>query len=274
MLRMMTLVENTSISSEYGCKHGLCIYIETPNHKILFDLGPNKLFAENALKMNVDISDIDTVVISHGHKDHGGALKFFLEQNKKAKIYIRKEAFEPHYIKVLSIPFNVGLDKTLLNHKQIFYTEGRTVIDEELIVFSNVDSSDNHSKSNNVLFSKRQGKIVLDDFCHEQNLIISTEKEKALISGCSHAGIVNIQNRAEQIIADEIDMVVGGFHLYNPPTRKYESDEIIDSVVASLKQKDSIYYTCHCTGPKAYKRMKAVMGDKMNYLSTGSEIER
>jgi len=96
----MTLVENTAISSEYGCKHGLCIYIETPNHKILFDLGPNKLFVENALKMNVDISDIDTVIISHGHKDHGGALKYFLEQNKKAKIYIRKEAFEPHYIKV------------------------------------------------------------------------------------------------------------------------------------------------------------------------------
>lgn len=146
MLRMMTLVENTSISSEYGCKHGLCIYIETPNHKILFDLGPNKLFAENALKMNVDIS------------------------------------------------------------------------------------------------------------------------------GCSHAGIVNIQNRAEQIIADETDMVVGGFHLYNPPTRKYESDETIDSVVISLNQKGSIYYTCHCTGPKAYKRMKAVMGDKMKYLSTGTEI--
>lgn len=274
MLRMMSLVENTTISSEYGCKHGLCIYIETPNHKILFDLGPNKLFAENALKMNVDISDIDTVIISHGHKDHGGALKYFLEQNKKAKIYIRKEAFEPHYIKVLNIPFNVGLDKTLLNHKQIIYTEGKTVIDEELTVFSNVDRSDNPSKSNNVLFSKRQGKIVLDDFCHEQNLIISTEKEKVLISGCSHAGIVNIQNRAEQIITDEIDMVVGGFHLYNPPTRKYESDEIIDSVVNSLNQKGSIYYTCHCTGPKAYKRMKAVMGDKMKYLSTGTEIIR
>lgn len=212
MLKMMTLVENTTVSSEYGCKHGLCIYIETPNHKILFDLGPNKLFAENALKMNVDISDIDTVIISHGHKDHGGALKYFLEQNKKAKIYIRKEAFEPHYIKVLNIPFNVGLDKTLLN--------------------------------------------------------------QVLISGCSHAGIVNIQNRAEQIAADKMDMVVGGFHLYNPPTRKYESDEVIDSVVDLLNKKGSIYYTCHCTGPKAYKRMKAVMGNKMNYLSTGTEVVR
>ena len=50
--------------------------------------------------------------------------------------------------------------------------------------------------------------MVLDDFCHEQNLIISMEKEKVLISGCSHAGIINIQNKAEQIVADKMDMVV------------------------------------------------------------------
>ena len=270
MLKITTLVENTTISSEYGCKHGLCIYIETSKHKILFDLGPNKLFAENAIKMNIDIADIDIVIISHGHKDHGGALNYFLEQNKKAKIYIRKEAFEPHYIKVLNIPFNVGLDKRLINHKQIIYTDGKTVIDEELILFSNVDRM--YNISNNVLFSKSQGKMVLDDFCHEQNLIISTGEEKVLISGCSHAGIVNIQNKAEQIVADKIDMVIGGFHLNNPVTKKY--DETIESVAVSLKQKGSIYYTGHCTGPKAYKRMKAVMGDKMKHLSTGTEIER
>ena len=272
-MRIKTLVENTTISSKYRCKHGLSIYVETPKHKILFDLGPNKMFAENASKMNIDISEIDTVVISHGHKDHGGALKYFLEQNKKAKIYIRKAAFDAHYIKVLNIPFKVGLDKTLLNHKQIFFTEEKTVIDEELTIFSDVSMMGGSSKSNSVLFAKKQGKMVLDDFCHEQNLIISTENEKVLLCGCSHAGIVNIQNKAEQIVADKMDMVIGGFHLYNPPTRKYESEAVIDSVATSLKKKGSIYYTGHCTGTKAYKRMKTTMGDKMYYLSTGTEVE-
>lgn len=271
VMKIKTLVENTTISSKYRCKHGLSIYIETQSHKILFDLGPNKLFAENARKMNIDISDIDTVIISHGHKDHGGALKYFLEHNKKAKIFIRKEAFDAHYIKFMNIPFSVSLDKDLLNHKQIVFTEEKTVIDEELTLFSKVDMMGNCSKANRVLFAKKQGKMVLDDFCHEQNLIISTENEKVLVSGCSHAGVVNIQNKAEQIIGGKIDMVIGGFHLFNPTTGKYTAE--IDDVADALKEKGSIYYTGHCTGTKAYTRMEKVLGEKIKHLSTGIEIE-
>ena len=53
---LKTLVENTSISSSFQHKHGICFYIEVENHKILFDLGPNDLFIENAKKMNVDLN--------------------------------------------------------------------------------------------------------------------------------------------------------------------------------------------------------------------------
>ena len=80
-MRVIALVENTSISKDYKSKHGLCLYIETKKHKLLFDLGSNSLFLGNAVKLDVDISDIDSVIISHGHNDHGGALKYFLEGN-------------------------------------------------------------------------------------------------------------------------------------------------------------------------------------------------
>lgn len=43
----------------------------------MFDLGPDKTLFENAVKRNIDISKVDTVIISHGHIDHGGALKVF-----------------------------------------------------------------------------------------------------------------------------------------------------------------------------------------------------
>ena len=44
MLKIVPLVENTSVSPEYRCKHGLCLYVQTEKHKILFDLGQDDLF--------------------------------------------------------------------------------------------------------------------------------------------------------------------------------------------------------------------------------------
>ena len=75
-------VENTSVSSTYKHKHGMCFYIETNSHKILFDLGKNGLFIENAEKMGVNISDIDIVVISWAYRSWRGF-----------KIIFRKEQF-------------------------------------------------------------------------------------------------------------------------------------------------------------------------------------
>lgn len=72
-----TLVENTSISEDFKSEHGLCLYIETKKHKLLFDLGASALFVENARKMSIDISEVDLVIISHGHYDLRRAIKIY-----------------------------------------------------------------------------------------------------------------------------------------------------------------------------------------------------
>lgn len=136
-MRVIVLVENTSISKDYKSKHGLCLYIETKKHKLLFDLGSNSLFLENAVKLGVNITDIDSVIISHGHNDHGGALKYFLENNAKANIYISRYAFEEYYANFLGMKWNVGLDRKLKDHPRIILIEDEYVIDEELQIFSN-----------------------------------------------------------------------------------------------------------------------------------------
>ena len=88
-MRIVPLVENTT-KSELKAKHGLSLYIETKLHKILFDLGSDNTLFENAVKRNIDISKVDTVIISHGHFDHGGALKKFLDVNSSANILFKK----------------------------------------------------------------------------------------------------------------------------------------------------------------------------------------
>ena len=85
-MKITALVENKSEGRTIP-KHGLSLYIETQKHKILFDLGPDDTPFKNAEIMNIDLSEVDTVIISHGHMDHGGALKRFLQVNGKARIY-------------------------------------------------------------------------------------------------------------------------------------------------------------------------------------------
>ena len=133
---------------------------------------------------------VDTVVISHGHSDHAGALPKFMELNKSAKIYIKEFAFDEHYTKIAGIPFNVGINNALKDRQQIIFTSDNYVIDNELTLFSNVAGWKLFSKANKKLFTKRNGKTVIDEFGHEQYLIITTGNKKVMITGCSHNGIV------------------------------------------------------------------------------------
>jgi G:T-mismatch repair DNA endonuclease (very short patch repair protein) len=65
-MKVITLFENRTISKDYKYSHGLSLYIETSNHKVLFDTGTDGSFAHNARKLGVKLEDIDIVVISHG----------------------------------------------------------------------------------------------------------------------------------------------------------------------------------------------------------------
>lgn len=272
MIKIISLLENTSSSQQYKKEHGLSLYIETPHHKILFDVGPNQKFLYNAKKMGITIEDVDILVLSHGHQDHVGGLKYFLKVNKKAKIYIQQNALNKHYIRVLGFYISIGLKYRKLDKKRFIFTGDIEKIDDELTLFSHVKMEGDLPISNQQLFKKENGKIVQDDFNHEQNLIISLRSMNLLFSGCSHAGILNILKKAESICGP-IFIAVGGFHLFNPPTKKYESDAFIDSLAERLNETTTLFYTCHCTGEKAYERMKILLPRQLYYLHTGDRIE-
>lgn len=268
-----TLVENTSADKKYKNKHGLCQYIETKKHKILFDLGPNGLFLKNAEKMGIDISAVDTVIISHGHPDHGRALERFLRVNNKAKVYVRRNAFDAYYTKILCFYFKISLNAVYRNHKQIVLTDAGLEIDDELYLFADITTQKLVPESNKALFVKRDGRYIPDDFTHEQNLIVRENGKNVMFTGCSHRGITNIISCAREHLGKNPDCVIGGFHLFNPITKRYESDELIGRVAEALDNENIMYYTCHCTGQKAYHILKNKMQEKLGYLATGNYLE-
>ncbi len=263
-MKILSLIENTT-KSELKATHGLALYIETKSHKILFDLGPDNTLFENAAKRKIDLSKVDTVIISHGHFDHGGALKKFLEMNSLANIYVQKEAFEPHYSKTLCFKIPVGIDRDLKSNRQIVLLNGDYKIDDELSLFT-VDTTEKcYSPANRALYDEK-GR---DTFRHEQNLIIS-ENKTVLIMGCGHSGVVNIMEAAKNY---HPSLCIGGFHLFNPFTKKSVSKDLLHNIAAELQNyKDTEFYTCHCTGKKAFGYLSHHM-KQIHYMSCGETVE-
>ena len=263
-MKITALVENNS-HCELKAKHGLSLYIETGNHKILFDLGPDDTLFQNAAKRNVDLKAVDTVIISHGHLDHGGALGKFLEVNKTAQVYVQKSAFLKHYTKVFGLRFPCGIKDQFEGHPQVHLLEGNYKIDDTLELFIVKDMSQCYSTMNDALYTGKEH----DQFEHEHHLIIHEPKGNVLIMGCGHGGVVNIMHAAEDW---HPVLCIGGYHLMNPNSKKSVPESLLDGIVKALSAySDTTFYTCHCTGEVPYRYLSERMKN-LHYLSCGESV--
>ena len=267
-----TLVEDTTNKEDLKSEHGLSLYIETSGKRMLFDSGASGLFMENAIKMDINISDIDYAVISHGHNDHGGGLERFLEANSKAEVFIHSNAFNKHYsLRNGKMEF-IGLDSKLQNNKRLIYVKERFFIWKGIEVFSDVKTKMPLPVTNSNLYAENNGDIVLDNFSHELNLSISEDNRYFLFTGCSHNGIVNIMEHYKELKGCMPQFVIGGFHLANRNYTPTEDDAYIKELLKYMSGLQSVFYTCHCTGQDAFGILSKVLKDKISYLNTGKEI--
>lgn len=255
-MKITALTENTTACG-LPVEHGLSLYIELSGRALLFDMGQTDLFAQNAARLGVDLAAVDIAVLSHGHYDHGGGLRRFLELNQKAPVYISRHAFEPHF----NGERYIGLDVSLRDSDRLIFTDGVTKIADGITLYSCSDREKVLDSGSFGLNMKQDGKLVPDDFRHEHYLLLEENGKRVLISGCSHRGIINIMEWFKP------DVLIGGFHFNKLPL-----DGALRSYAETLASYDTDYYTCHCTGVEQFEYMKRFM-PRLNYLSTGGRVE-
>ena len=260
-MKIITLIENSAISDSFSSEHGLSLYIETKECKILFDAGQTDAFAINAEKLGIDLTAVDFAVLSHGHYDHSGGLQRFLQINQKAPIYLSKYASNPYYH---GSERYIGIDPNLLNCERLILTGETHIINENMALYSCNENTAPFPIDSAGLTVLQNGQYVDDLFLHEQYLLIEEKSKKVLISGCSHKGILNIAEWFKP------DILIGGFHFMNidPSAEAHK----LNKAANQLLTYPTTYYTGHCTGTEQFSYMKSIMGNKLHSISSGSEI--
>lgn len=259
-MKITCLMENTSVNEKFINEHGLSLFIETEEHKILFDFGQSDAYLYNAEKLGIDLSEVDIAVLSHGHYDHGGGIESFLKMNDIAKVYMNKNVFHEYF----HGDKYIGLDKTLKNNERFIFIEKDYEIDKNIKICNCNDKKTVYPIDSAGLSEKINNNHVPECFNHEQYLMITENDKNILFSGCSHKGILNIMNWFKP------DILIGGFHFMKQDTSA--SNPVLDEAIIQLNQYHTTYYTCHCTGVKPYEYMKKEMKDKLHYLSVGEVL--
>lgn len=274
LLKITTLIENKEgDTSKLDTEHGISLYIEVDNKKILFDTGQSGNFVKNAKKLNIDLNDIDYVILSHGHYDHsGGFEKLVKEFSTDFKLFVGKGFFDKKYsISAGEYMYNGNFfDINFIkdHHIDIEYIgEDIRNISEKIMIMTNFQRDPNYENINQTMYIKKGEDYILDEFKDEISLVVDTEKGLVVVVGCSHPGIVNILETIKNRIGKDIYMLIGGTHLIK------EDDEKINSVIEYLKENEiKRIAACHCTGKQGETMLDQQMKEAFKYNATGDEL--
>lgn len=270
-MKVTVLSENSGWEELEG-EHGLSLLIEYAGKKILLDAGQSSLFCDNAGKLGINLEEIDIAVLSHSHYDHANGFDTFLEKNTKAQLYVNHNAGEDFYADDERGQEYIGPRKGMLKQ----YSDRIVYIDEEkyslepagihLIAHSTMGLEKIGKKAN--LYRMVDGRLMPDDFNHEQSLVLETPKGLVICNSCSHGAPANIIMEVQKNLGSKkIYSYIGGFHLSHYP------DEDVFQFADTLKQLNVEWIiTGHCTGERAFDILKNTLGDKVEKMHSGLVI--
>ena len=276
-MRVTVLMENSTPSSRLAARHGLSLWLELDDgRRVLFDMGPNDGFLANARSLGVDVTEADLAVVSHGHYDHGGGLGAFLaacgDAGRDVPVYVREHAFEEHVSGTPERHHAIGLDPALATDPRVRPTGERRDLGGGLALFSTARRAHPTARSNGRLMERRDGALVPDRFLHEQSLLVREGDRLTLVSGCSHGGVLNLMDAAEELAGAPLTSVVAGFHLMDPSGGTVEDEGLTRSLARELAARPARYLTCHCTGTDAFALLRDELGGRVSYLHVGSRV--
>ena len=235
-MKLTVLAENVA-GGKFLAEHGLSYLIEIDGEKILFDTGHSNVFLTNAALLGIDIcNDVENVVLSHGHWDHGDGLRFL----KHKELITHPNSFVSRYHKTNHSPVGLSLTKgEIQNNFNITESTLPFQLTKHLYYLGEIPrENDFESQSTSFMFENGEDDFVKDDSA----MVAIVDKELVVITGCSHSGICNICEWAKNVTGiSKLKAVIGGFHLKNQDRQTMETIEYFK------RNKVEELFPSHCT---------------------------
>ena len=266
-MKLKVLVDNnTYIDIYYLGEPAVSYYIEDGDDRILFDVGYSDIFIHNANKMNIDLNSINKIVISHGHDDHTGGLKYFFKENRNVEVISHSNSFN-YKEDATGLYIGTSVKKEELENKcKLTLTKEPLKISDNIIYLGQIPKTNDFEDSYTIGKTIIDNEKVSDSIEEDSAIVYKSSKGLFIITGCSHSGICNIIEYAKKVChEDRVYGVIGGFHLF-------ENNDRLQNTIKYFKDNNiELLYPCHCVSLEAKIEIAKQM--KINEVGVGLEIE-
>lgn len=256
-MKVTLLMENNSLFCKYhSAEHGFSAWVEDEDIKVLFDFGFSDKFIHNAEELGIDLRTADYVVLSHGHRDHSGGLKYLLkwyDDNAMPRrpvmlvaseeIFYKKYNFEKNHNSGLDIP-----KEKLEQYFELRVEPGPVWLTKNLCFMGLTERTNDFE---HVAPQKakiwRQGVWEYDVVDEDTQLCYrhGDGQSVSVVAACAHYGICNIMEYAKKLTgAKRVDTYLGGSHLRIDEVPQLQLDKTCFYVA---REKIRRFYICHDT---------------------------
>lgn len=243
-MQITVLMDNhTEIDVYYLGEPAVSYWIETEGKCFLLDCGYSDAFLKNAKAMGLDVTAIDTLILSHGHNDHTGGLSALLQENfkKPPMLLAHPDALLPKYVEQLEV--GSPCDTQILAQKyRLHLTKEPYWLTQKLVFLGEIPRNISFEPPIPIGTTYHNGQSQPDYLADDTALAYIGKDGLYIMTGCSHAGICNIIQYAKQITGcQKVCGLLGGLHLFDLDDR---SQATIDFLAKEQIEK---LYPCHCT---------------------------
>lgn len=270
----ITLLVDNEAAEGLEKEHGFAAWIEAGDRHILFDTGHYGAMQKNAAKLGIDLKKADTLVISHGHRDHTGTLDRFLAENDHAELYYANEIDQERYWYKPDAD-EYGMPETARKAMDALPANRKHSLKEAHYLMPGIGITGpvprlNDFEDTGGTFHLDGNRGPVDHIEDDLSMWFETDDGLVVLLGCCHSGLDNTINYIRKISGmDKVRGVAGGMHLLQAtPERLGKTFEILSG------WHPDFLIPCHCTGMESAIKMREAIGsDIVSHGHAGMVIE-